>query len=769
VLLVGAPAAAAAPAPDGSPADPKSLVSVTGDPCCYDLTPFEVAEPALSAAWQAATEQRGALTAATALTGLTAWRAEHPEADDSLVGRTALWLTARLEIRLDRGNAAADTLRELVGRPYGAFSDAARTMLADLLPRADAVEAAALRLGRLPATRGFSKDALRSVKTLERAGERKRAAALLSDLLERSLDGDDRAELVGRLARLRWSLGEKGAARRLAGDLWWRARSDADRGEAEKLLKDFDVRIDAYDRLAREVIDNGRPSRKDRRRLRKTRIRGRLKRTVRTWAEALYDRYDEPEAALKRLSRFKKYVKKTSSFAPWFRFGEAELLRKLDRDAEAVEAYLEVAEKWPDHPVVTEALERASGLLRYLERADDANAVDQRIVARGGHDEVHRQALWRVGFDAWLAGNPSGAAVFLEKLADRYGGEPDVWAMMWAERADYWRGRAAEAMGEAERAKALYTNVALRFPTSWYALLSRDRLGDDLPRAGLSRALPKTPWLDTAVALARLGDRDGAIDALEALLAADYLPGRGRALLAALLAEQGDHSRAGRVAKKSFVPPFPIDDASVETLREWFPYDFAEAVTAASSEHGIPASLLAGIASVETGFHARARSGPGAIGLCQLMPRTGTALGRRLYGPRFRTRQLYDPETNLRVASYLLSLLRERWGDQPAVLAAAYNAGNGPVARWIKAHGHLDTDAFVELIPYRQARRYVKRVMSSAEIYRRLYGLDLVPLPLPRAVRPPTDGPDDTASPDEDAPDARGDEKPEPDDDEETP
>ncbi|TNF35045.1 MAG: hypothetical protein EP329_06630 [Deltaproteobacteria bacterium] len=711
---------------------------MSGDPCCYDLTPFAVSHPALASAWQTVTKEAGALGAGTALTGLRAWREAHPGDVDSVEGRAALWVIARLERELKRDAEADAALRELTALPYGAFSDLARGALADRLVRAkDAVGAAELRLTRLPATPGFTKDALKAVTALERAGKAARAAELLADVLERSLDGADRAALVERLAELRWRLGDKAEARRLAGDLWWRAKGDADRGRAEALLKRFKAPVDAYDRLARDVIDTGRPSRKDRRKLKKTRIGGRLKATVRVWAEALFDRYEDPAAALKRLQRYARYVKKASAFAPWFRFGEAELLRKLDRDAEAVDAYLEVAERWPEHPVVVEALERASGLLRYLERAADANAVDQRLVARGGHDEAHRKALWRVGFDAWLAGNPSGAAIALGRLSDRYGGEPDVWAMMWGERADYWRARAAEAQGDRAGAHALYTNVCLRFPTSWYALLARDRLGADAPDDALTRALPRTPWLDTAVALTRLGDRDGAIDALEALLAADYLPGRGRALLAELLTQRGDASRAARIAKKSFVPPFPIDDGSAETLRAWFPFDFAEAVQGASAEHAVPASLLAGIASVETGFHPRATSAPGAIGLCQLMPRTGTALGRRLYGRSFSTRQLYEPETNLRVAAYLLSLLRERWGDQPAVLAAAYNAGNGPVRRWIAAHGHLDTDAFVELIPYRQARRYVKRVMATSEIYRRLYGLDVAPLPLPRMVQPP--------------------------------
>ena len=198
------------------------------------------------------------------------------------------------------------------------------------------------------------------------------------------------------------------------------------------------------------------------------------------------------------------------------------------------------------------------------------------------------------------------------------------------------------------------------------------------------------------------------------------------------------------------MPAVPPAHALGGLLKRAFPIDFVEPLKQAAEEQGIAPALLAAIASVETRFHARGKSSVGAIGLCQLMPATGTALGRDLYGADFAASRLWEPETNLRVAAYLIARLRDRWGGQPALIAAAFNAGNGNVARWLTDRGDLDTDAFVELIPFRQAQRYVARVLTAAEIYRVLYDLPGDPLVVPRAIRPPKapkpTAPDDPAA-----------------------
>jgi soluble lytic murein transglycosylase len=158
---------------------------------------------------------------------------------------------------------------------------------------------------------------------------------------------------------------------------------------------------------------------------------------------------------------------------------------------------------------------------------------------------------------------------------------------------------------------------------------------------------------------------------------------------------------------------------------------FEEALGEAARNSGLPSSLLAGLVSVETRFSASARSHAGAVGAAQLLKTTGAAVGKKLFGKDFDAKTLVDPGVNLAVAARYLADLLERFKGHPALAVAAYNAGPAPVKKWLEARGQLELDAFVETIPFEQARRYVMRVLSDAEIYRRLYSLDGRPIALP--------------------------------------
>jgi len=706
------------------------------DGIAYDLEPYAAAQPILAAVYAAVTDPATPpATLVEAVAGIEAWIASYPEApvEDR---RLARWLHAEALHRTGRADEAVAAW-SAIAESTGAFADHAARRLIEQAGRARRTqEAALLRLGRSTTAPGFPEDARRAVRDLERA----KAHDALIGALDRALRGPMpqaiREDLLLALARAHRALRAPDRADALLREAWWRAAGQPVEARILTELRALRRPIHGHDTFARRILQSRRgDARTELRGLRRHRLPGRVGAAVREWGRALLERHDDDslETALGRLEKIRPRLARTD-FAPWWHFGMAEVLRRLDRDDEAVAHYLEVADGWPRHPGAIEALGRAAQLLRYLDRGADAAAVERRVIAIAQHGPVHRDALWGLGLGSWLEGAWEVAEQTLRELTERYGGEADRHSIMWAERALYWRARSVEAGGDVGQARALYAHVATRFPAGWYALLARGRLGGDPAPAGGALVVARATALDTAVALHRLGDREQAAAELEALLEAAALPGSGRALLAAIYTEQGDDVRAARVLRRGSVSPVPVHPEAAAFLRAWYPFDFADALASAANEHGISPALLAGIANVETRFRPKLRSPAGAIGLCQLMPRTGTYLGRSLFGPGFQVRQLWDPETNLRIAAYYLSRLNERFSAHPALVTAAYNAGNGPVRRWLEARGGLDTDAFVELIPFRQARRYVKRVLSTSEIYRVLYDLGDEALVVPSQV-----------------------------------
>jgi len=111
----------------------------------------------------------------------------------------------------------------------------------------------------------------------------------------------------------------------------------------------------------------------------------------------------------------------------------------------------------------------------------------------------------------------------------------------------------------------------------------------------------------------------------------------------------------------------------------------------AARRHGLNPQLLAAVAEVESKFDAHAVSHRGARGLMQLMPSTGRRLG-------LRPAELFEPEKNLDAGARYLRELADRYQDDLALVLAAYNAGEGAVAR------------FGGVPPYRETRGYLRRI-----------------------------------------------------------
>ncbi len=122
----------------------------------------------------------------------------------------------------------------------------------------------------------------------------------------------------------------------------------------------------------------------------------------------------------------------------------------------------------------------------------------------------------------------------------------------------------------------------------------------------------------------------------------------------------------------------------------------------------------------ESTFVRDIKSHAGAYGLMQMMPSTGRQYARKLK-LRYSLRLLTTPETNIRMGTmYLADKIRE-FGSVHLALAS-YNAGETPVRRWMREYPDLPQDEFIDSIPYPETQQYVKRLLGTAEDYRRLYG-----------------------------------------------
>jgi soluble lytic murein transglycosylase len=283
-------------------------------------------------------------------------------------------------------------------------------------------------------------------------------------------------------------------------------------------------------------------------------------------------------------------------------------------------------------------------------------------------------------------------------------------------RALYWRGRAAEAMGDGARAKDLYGRAA-QFTTAFYGLLAAEKAGEG------EFALPKDPVPS----------------------AADRARFEGRELIRAsrLLAQAGE-KQLFRIFVMTVDDTLPNAEEYVllsDLAKGYGDQDLSMKVARAGAQHGfvlldrgypMPASLLpdAGpekafvfsLIRQESNFDPDMRSGAGARGMMQLMPGTAQGLARSL-GVSYSPERLDDPAYNVRLGTAYLDNILDRFDGSYVMAAAAYNAGPGRLPQWTAycgdpRGGQVDPIDFIECIPFSETRNYVMRLMETMEVYR---------------------------------------------------
>ncbi|HSC88937.1 MAG TPA: lytic transglycosylase domain-containing protein, partial [Polyangiaceae bacterium] len=115
-----------------------------------------------------------------------------------------------------------------------------------------------------------------------------------------------------------------------------------------------------------------------------------------------------------------------------------------------------------------------------------------------------------------------------------------------------------------------------------------------------------------------------------------------------------------------------------------------------------------------------AESPAAAYGLMQLIVPTARTIGQKA-GLPYSPAALKRPSVNIALGSRVLSSLSKQFPDNPWLAIPGYNAGPGRPKRWLRERPDVDFDVWVELIPFRETRRYTKRVLSSRAAYAFLY------------------------------------------------
>jgi soluble lytic murein transglycosylase len=276
-------------------------------------------------------------------------------------------------------------------------------------------------------------------------------------------------------------------------------------------------------------------------------------------------------------------------------------------------------------------------------------------------------------------------------------------------RANYWRGRASEVLGDKDATRAGYQagidNFELRLPAQRGDPPPPSPLADDLVHA--TDMLYTLGERDTVVCFAvDLGDDSNDVPAISAVAEATGRHRDARAML-----ELGKAALARGLAVDAYA--FPTIGIPQHT-----PIGPA-----------IDRSVIYSVARTESAFNQKDKSSAQAVGLMQVTPEAGRDTAKR-FGVEYDWDKLVsDPVYNTQMGAAELSALLREYGGSHIMTFAGYNAGRGRVRDWIKAHGDprdpdVDPVDWVERIPFSETRNYVQRVMENLRVYQRRFAGD---------------------------------------------
>lgn len=287
-------------------------------------------------------------------------------------------------------------------------------------------------------------------------------------------------------------------------------------------------------------------------------------------------------------------------------------------------------------------------------------------------------------------------------------------------RWQYWLARALEQTGKYARARKMYKKLA--FERDYYGFLAADRISAQYQMQHHPIAFTPAEQVklmeNVSIAsahefynLSQLegGERKWLYNARrEWQYVIKHFTPRQQAVAAALASRWGWHEQALMTAAKAGY----YDDLDVR-----FPLPFYTHLADGAKNQNLDLAWVYGIIRQESAFRTEARSGAGALGLMQLMPATGRLVARKI-GLKLRNRRaILNINTNIRLGTAYLRQMLNRFDGNHMLATAAYNAGPNRAERWAQENDCLPADIWVELIPFNETRKYVRRVLFYTRVF----------------------------------------------------
>lgn len=378
-----------------------------------------------------------------------------------------------------------------------------------------------------------------------------------------------------------------------------------------------------------------------------------------------------------------------------------------------------VVEEFPQHYSADDAL-------YYLGEYSGDLSFYEKLIKFYPYSNLAAEALWKVGKTYHAQENYEDAYKSFSRAINLPPQQSE-------DRLIFWAGKSAEKIGKKDEAISAYKTTIDLYDHSYYAYRAREELAKYnilIP----AEPVPAVSDINPIININSHGEKYEELLALgleeEAAREAEFV------IEKAPLSKKDEAKIAlyhAHITQAKFSKPIQFADKKIEEAalskskvdpRLWrfsYPRGYWQHVEKYAKKYKLDPYLVYAVIREESRFDHRALSRSWAHGLMQVIPSTGRKLSQ-LLGIRYSRWKLYDPRVNIWMGTYYLAWLIREFDGNIFLALAGYNGGPNRVSKWLNKYPeNFDIDEFVENIPKKETRNYVKKVIKSYYGYKRTY------------------------------------------------
>lgn len=421
------------------------------------------------------------------------------------------------------------------------------------------------------------------------------------------------------------------------------------------------------------------------------------------------------------LSRYQKADPQKFPYSPKWLLELAKFHWNHERP-EITQKYIELLIRWPYHRYLSNSyfiLSKIAAENKDFQRAKELIDV---AAASNIRPQVEEEISYLRGWYAYRAGDPRAAARVFKQFRRDYP-ESDYF-----DTATYWLAQTYKKTGDIGEANDYFHELADKNPYAYYGIRSLTHLKKQRKALQFEKQLifrySKRAFGSDHIApflkgekLIHLGlGKDGVDELRSATTLPAFLdtPWLFQYYIAALYHLGKDYISS--IVLLNQLQKTYLDDLPDEHLLLLYPKQYWDLAQKYAQKFSLDPFLILSIMRQESAFNPNAVSPADALGLLQMTPYMGKAMAKRLKRA-WRKNDLFDPDKNLLYSVFYLSRLMKKFNGNLVFVLASYNANEETTQKWIKRYWTNEVEEFIEEIPYKETRSYVKLILRNYTNY----------------------------------------------------